>query len=103
MQRWRTSMRVSTIGVGTGLALALALLAAPARAEQPKATPPAEPPQAEDVLREMSTYLAKAKAFSYHGEVDFDQILPGGLKIRLPSDRRGPLMSATTSLGKRHP
>jgi hypothetical protein len=76
-------MRVSTRCVGTGLVLALALLTASARAEQPKAKPPVEPPQAEDVLRAMSTYLAKAKAFSYHGEIDFDQILPGGPKIRL--------------------
>ena len=74
-------MRVSTRSAGTGLALALVLLAAPVHAEAPKAA--AAPPQAEDVLRAMSKYLAKAKAYSYHGEVDFDQILPGGLKVRL--------------------
>jgi hypothetical protein len=74
-------MRISKRGGGTWLAIALALLAGPARAEPPK--PPAAVPQAEEVLRAMSKYLAKAKAFSYHGEIDFDQILPGGPKIRL--------------------
>jgi hypothetical protein len=55
--------------------------AAPARAAEPKAT--AGPPNAEDVLRATSQYLAKQKAFSYHAEVEFDQVLPGGLKVRL--------------------
>jgi hypothetical protein len=31
----------------------------------------------------MSGYLARAGAFSYHAELEFDQILPGGPKIRL--------------------
>jgi len=64
------------------LAVAVALLAGPAPAEQLKA-PPAPPPQPEDVLRAMSKYLAAQKAFSYHGEVEFDQLLPGGPKERL--------------------
>jgi hypothetical protein len=51
------------------------------RAADPKA--PAEPPLAQDVLRAMSQYLTKAKGFTYHAEVEFDQILPGGPKIRL--------------------
>ncbi len=55
--------------------------ALPARAADAEA--PAEPPKAADVLRAMSGYLAKAGSFSYHAEVEFDQILPGGPKIRL--------------------
>jgi hypothetical protein len=45
-------------------------------------TPPA-PPQPEEVMRAMSAYLAEQKAYSYHAEVVFDQILPGGLKVQL--------------------
>jgi hypothetical protein len=63
------------------LVLALALVAVSASGEPAKA--PAGPPQAEDVLRAMSKYLAAQKTFSYHGEVEFDQILPGGPKVRL--------------------
>jgi len=63
------------------LGVAFAGSADPARAEEAKA--PAGPPQAQDVLRAMSGYLAKAKAFSYHAEVEFDQLLPGGPKVRL--------------------
>ena len=74
------TMRASTGCIGALLAIAFAL-AAPSLASEPNA--PAGPPQAEDVLRTMSQYLAKQKAFSYHAEVEFDQLLPGGPKIRL--------------------
>ena len=74
-------MRASTGCIGTLLAIAFALSAAPLRATEPKA--PAGPPHAEDVLRAMSKYLAKQKAFSYHAEVEFDQLLPRGPKVRL--------------------
>jgi hypothetical protein len=67
--------------LGASLAMTLALSAAPARSAEPKA--PAAPPHAEDILRAMSEYLARQKAFSYHAEVEFDQLLPGGPKIRL--------------------
>ena len=73
-------MRASTGCIGALLAIAFAL-AAPARAAEPAA--PAGPPQAGEVLRTMSQYLAKQKAFSFHAEVEFDQVLPGGPKIRL--------------------
>jgi len=73
-------MRASTAYVGALLAIAFAA-AGPARAAEPKA--PAGPPQAEAVLRAMSQYLAKQKAFSYHAEVEFDQLLPRGPKMRL--------------------
>jgi hypothetical protein len=63
------------------LAIAFALSGAPVRAADPKA--PAGPPHAEDVLRAMSDYLARQKAFSYHAEVEFDQLLPRGPKVRL--------------------
>jgi hypothetical protein len=74
------TMRVSTGCIGALLAIAFASVG-PARAEEPKA--PAGPPHAEDVLRAASQYLAKQKAFSYHAEVEFDQVLPGGPKVRL--------------------
>ena len=73
-------MRASTGCIGALLAIAFAS-AAPARAAEPKA--PAGPPNAEDVLRATSQYLAKQKGFSYHAEVEFDQLLPGGPKVRL--------------------
>lgn len=73
-------MRASKGCIGALLAIAFAAVG-PARAAEPKA--PAGPPQAEDVLRAMSQYLAKQKAFSYHAEVEFDQLLPGGPKVRL--------------------
>jgi hypothetical protein len=74
------TMRASTGCIGALLAIAFAL-PAPARAAEPNA--PAGPPQAEDVLRTMSQYLAKQKAFSYHAEIEFDQVLPRGPKVRL--------------------
>jgi hypothetical protein len=58
-----------------------AVSALPVRAADPEAQ--SEPPKAADVLRAMSSYLAKAGPVSYHAEVEFDQILPGGPKIRL--------------------
>jgi hypothetical protein len=70
----------TTMGL-LGAALAISLPAAPARSAEAK--PPAGPPHAEEVLRAMSAYLAKAKAYSYHAEVEFDQVLPRGPKIRL--------------------
>ena len=54
-------MRASTGCIGALLAIAFAS-AAPARAAEPKA--PAGPPNAEDVLRATSQYLAKQKGFS---------------------------------------
>jgi hypothetical protein len=74
------TMRASTGCIGAFLAIALASVG-PARAAEPKA--PAGPPHAEDVLRATSQYLAQQKAFSYHAEVEFDQLLPGGPKVRL--------------------
>ena len=77
--------RTRTPGVATLLALgvAFAVGGAPARAAEVKAKAPAPVPHAEDVLRAMSSYLAKQKAYSYHAEVEFDQLLPKGPKIRL--------------------
>jgi hypothetical protein len=74
-------MRVMLGGACLALGVGLVVSGLPTRAAEP--TPPAEPPQVEDVLRSMSAYLAKQKAFSYHAEILFDQILPGGPKIQL--------------------
>ena len=68
-------------GGAIGLAFAVAMLAAPAWAEALK--PPAAPPQPGDVVLAMSKFLAAQKGFSYHGEVEFDQLMPGGPKVRL--------------------
>ena len=79
-------MRPAGWGNGTGLALALAAAlasAAPARAAEKPAKPLAEAPHAEEVLRAASSYLARQKAYSYHAEVEFDQLLPKGPKVRL--------------------
>jgi len=77
------TMRPGMASVATLLALGLVFAAPgePVRAAEGKG--PAAPPQVEDVLRAMSQYLAKQKAFSYHAEIEFDQILPRGPKIRL--------------------
>jgi hypothetical protein len=72
-------MRAAAVSFALGIALALPHAAA--RAADPK--PPVALPHAEDVLRAMSDYLAKAKGYSYHAEVEFDQVLPRGPKIRL--------------------
>jgi len=75
----RSSPRILAVLLALGIALALPNAAA--LAADPEA--PAELPRAGDVLRAMSEYLAKAKAFAYHAEIEFDQVLPGGPKIRL--------------------
>ena len=66
-------------------AVVLALTAALAHGAASAAEPvtPKAPPHAEDVLRAMSDFLAKQKGYSYHAEVEFDQVLPRGPKIRL--------------------
>jgi len=61
--------------------VAFAVSGVPARAAEAGAQ--SELPQVEDILHAMSQYLANAKAFSYHAEIEFDQALPGGPKIRL--------------------
>lgn len=38
---------------------------------------------ASDYLRAMSAYLEKQKAYTFHAEIEFDEVLPGGPKIRL--------------------
>ena len=75
------TMRARTAWIGALLAIASALPAAPGGSAERKAA--TGPPHAEDVLRAMSEYLARQKAFSYHAEVEFDQLLPGGPKVRL--------------------
>ena len=71
----------SVSGAAILLAIAMALSATPAASADPKA--PAEPPLPADVMRSMSAYLAKQKAFTYHAEIEYDQVLPGGPKVRL--------------------
>jgi hypothetical protein len=79
------TMRAGTASAAAWLAFGLLFAgsAGPAWAAEKKAEAKAAPPHAEDVLRAMSDYLAKQKAFSYHAEVEFDQLLPGGPKVRL--------------------
>jgi hypothetical protein len=68
---------VSVLALGA----AWSLSGAPARAADP--APPAATPVPVDLLRAMSDALAKLKAFSYHAEIEFDRLLPGGPKVRL--------------------
>jgi hypothetical protein len=79
MLSYRRGARSASLLLALGIALALPHPAA--RAADPK--PAAALPQAEDLLRAMSTYLAEQKGYSYHAEVEFDQVLPKGPKIRL--------------------
>jgi len=73
----RSISRVPALALALGIALAQgAALAADSKA-------PAPVPHVEEVLRAMSAYLTKQKAYSYHAEVEFDQVLPKGPKIRL--------------------
>ena len=39
-------------------------------------------PRASDVLRKMTETLQAAKAFSFHAEINFDDVLPSGFKIQ---------------------
>jgi hypothetical protein len=71
-------MLVSVLALG----VAWALSGAPARAADPAAAAAATPVPV-DLLRSMSDALAKLKAFSYHAEIEFDRLLPGGPKVRL--------------------
>ncbi len=61
--------------------IAWSVSTAPAHAADPK--PPAETPVPVDLLKAMSGALAKLKAFSYHAEIEFDRLLPGGPKVRM--------------------
>jgi hypothetical protein len=65
---------------GLVFGIAWSLSGAPAHAADP--TPSAETPVPVDLLRAMSQTLAKLKAFSYHAEIEFDRLLPGGPKVR---------------------
>jgi len=76
-------MRKIALGVPLLLAWGLVFALSGVSARAADAQAPSEPPQVEDVLHSMSQYLANAQAFSYHAEVEFDQVLPGGPKIRL--------------------
>jgi len=69
--------RISVWALAVGCAWALGSV--PARAADPA---PASPPIPADLLRGMSQALAKLKAFSYHAEIEFDRLLPGGPKVR---------------------
>lgn len=71
----------SVLSTWLWFAVALALASAPAQAADPK--PPVEAPLPSDVLGAMSNYLAKQKAFTFHAEIVFDQLLPGGPKVQL--------------------
>ncbi len=81
----------STSGAAILLAIGLGLVATPAVSADPKAPAappqsaktPAAPPLPADVLRSMSAFLAKQKAFTFHAEIEYDHLLPGGPKVRL--------------------
>lgn len=75
-------MRMTATGLPAliGAALLATMPEAPGSGAEPEASEPARVAQ---VLDAMSAYLAKARSFSYHAEITFDQILPGGLKIQL--------------------
>jgi len=76
-------MRTTATALGALLGAATLFLVSVTSVGAAEPTPPPEPPQVEQILDAMSRSLAKARAFSYHAEIEFDQILPGGPKIRL--------------------
>ncbi len=43
---------------------------------------PQDRPRADEILRRMSATLAAAKSFSFHAEINFDQVLPSGFKLQ---------------------
>lgn len=60
-----------------------ALLAAlPLLASAQSATSAAKPPRPDEVVRRMAAELAGAKSFSFHAEINFDDVLPSGVKLQ---------------------
>lgn len=87
-------MRIRTIWLctlHTGVAIALSFWAPVgtaaeeakhAAARPPTAPTPAIEPVAQRLLQEMGKYLTSAKHFSFHAEIDFDDVLPTGQKLQ---------------------
>jgi hypothetical protein len=76
-------MRSRVSGLAAVLALGLVLAPSGERVRAADAVAPYGTPQVSEVLGAMSRYLAQKQAFAYHAEVEFDQVLPDGPKIRL--------------------
>ncbi len=80
----RTRIRAS-IRIVTGLVAAL-LLPAPSAVAKSEAKEPSRPPivdpRADQLLREMGTYLSDAKQFSFRADIDYDEVLPTGQKVQ---------------------
>ena len=62
-------------------AVILACLASTTAESETSSEAPARP-RADDVLRKMSQALAAAKTFSFHAEINFDDVTPVGFKLQ---------------------
>lgn len=75
----------ASIGIVTGLVAALLLPAPSALAkssEKEPSRPPIVDPRADQMLREMGSYLARAQQFSFRADIDYDHVLPTGQKVQ---------------------
>lgn len=82
--RHRISNRAS-IGIAAGMvaALLLPVLAATAKGkEKEPERPPIVDPRADELLRQMGSYLAESQRFSFQADIDFDKVLPTGQKVQ---------------------
>jgi len=75
-------------GLAASMLMAVALAASTVLAAGPKApstgaaAPPPIAPLAEKLLTETCQVLGSAKAFSFHAEINFDQVLPSAVKVQ---------------------
>ena len=70
------------------LALALCLVAGRASGQEAPASAAPVQPKADEILRQMSKYLAGAKQFSFQADDMIDELLDSGQKIQFSSTRR---------------
>jgi hypothetical protein len=75
---------VAAASIGLLVGLSQFPLAAPAQGKaDEKARPPVVDARADKLLKQMGSYLAAAKQFSFRAEIDFDEMLPSGQMIQL--------------------
>ena len=75
----------ASIGIVTGMvaALLLPVLSAVAKSKDKEPSrPPIVDPRADQLLREMGSYLADSKQFSFRADINYDEVLPTGQKVQ---------------------
>jgi hypothetical protein len=81
-----TNMRMLMFGIA-GLALA-ATFAGVVPAAAPERPAPVIDPRADQILRQMSDYLAKSPHFTFEADVAMDDVLPSGQKLQYQAATR---------------